>query len=83
MESLNGRFHDVAHYFNQVVELLEKYQWLFKSPNTHVLVHDILANIPVEWIPILRLSQKEDVRLAIAGQPHVMNCHLFCTGSSV
>ena len=71
MEGLNGRFDDEDHYFGQAVDFLEKYRWLFQSPNTHILVHGILANIPGEWIACLRLSRKEEIDKAVAGQSHV------------
>ena len=72
MEVLNGhQFSNEVDYFRQVVDLLSKYNWIYKSPNTHILVDDILSHIPGDWIPHLSLDKLSDVEEAVKGEIQV------------
>ncbi len=72
MEVLNGhQFSYEIDYFRQVVDLLSKYSWIYKSPNTHILVDDIPSHIPSDWIPHLSLDKLSDVEEAVKGEIQV------------
>ena len=68
MEMLNGLFEDDVQYFSQAIEFLTRFEWLFKYPNTHILIHDILMNIPDEWIASLNLNQPLNIAKALSGE---------------
>lgn len=72
MELLNGEFDNEVDYFKQVVDLLSKYDWIYKSPNTHILVDDIPSQIPSDWILHLSLDKLRDVEEAIKGEIQVI-----------
>jgi hypothetical protein len=71
MEVLNGQFSNEVDYFRQVVDLLSKYNWIYQSANTHILVDDIPSHIPNDWISCLSLEKLGDVEQAIKGEIQV------------
>ena len=56
MGLLNRLFEDDSQYFSQAIEFFTRFEWLFKYPNTHIHIQDILTNIPDEWIAIDPIS---------------------------
>lgn len=64
MEILNGHFADQDDYFRQATEFLLLNHWIYKSPNTHILVDNIIDFLPKDWII-------SDVEGAIKGQSQV------------
>jgi hypothetical protein len=57
---LPGELIGFPEYFRGVVSFLKEYSWLFKTPVTNILISDVLAMIPHDWIePLLNLSNEE------------------------
>ncbi len=75
MGLLNRLFEDDSQYFSQAIEFFTRFEWLFKYRNTHI--HDILKNIPDEWIAILNLYQPLHIRKARSGEFYVKKTYNF------
>ena len=73
---LNRLFEDDSQYFSQAIEFLTRFEWLFKYPNTHIHIQDILTNIPDEWIAI-DPYQPLHIRKALSGEFYVKKTYIF------
>lgn len=59
-------YNTEKQYFDEVLEFLKAYQWVYKFPNTHILVNKVFDHFPLEWIPFLRgLTHEELNNLAL------------------
>lgn len=48
-------------YFQEALALLEEYQWVFNFPVTHMLVLNVLNEIPVKWKNVISCMNTEDL----------------------
>lgn len=42
---------DCKEYSENALDFLKEYQWIYKYPNTQVLVKNVFDNFESEWIP--------------------------------
>ncbi|RZC31870.1 presequence protease, mitochondrial [Asbolus verrucosus] len=47
-------YNNVKDYFEDTLNFLKAYHWLYSYPNTHVLVNNVFDQFPAEWPPYLR-----------------------------
>ena len=73
MEALQGTFESERVYFNEVLQLLMKYRWIYKCRNTDILIGDVLGCIPSHWIPVLQLDCLDNIDKATRGETEVID----------
>lgn len=67
MEQLNGPFADASDYFEQVVDFLSSYQWIYENANTDILLQHVPERVPIEWSSFLNFNHLLEIEQAIGG----------------
>lgn len=59
--SLPNNYANSSEYIKETIEFLRTYQWLYSTPNTHILSKKLLDNFPSEWPNILNELTTEEL----------------------
>lgn len=57
---------DSTIYFDEALEFLKEYQWIYNYPNTDILSRNILDEMPKEWLSYfnkLKFSELKSIPL--------------------
>lgn len=48
--SLPKQYSTAISYFDDVVQFLKTYEWIFNYPNTDILLNRVFEQFPADWI---------------------------------
>ncbi|VEN58849.1 unnamed protein product [Callosobruchus maculatus] len=61
--SLPATYVSSIDYISDCLGFLKSYQWLYNYYNTHVLVHNVFENFPLDWIDYFKAITNEELNL--------------------
>lgn len=65
------QFGNNAQYLERALACLKKYQWIYTSRNTDILVEGVLSNFTQDWIDYFNALSVEELHEFISGNVKV------------
>lgn len=59
--SLPKQYSNAVSYFDDVVQFLKTYEWIYNYPNTEILLNRVFENFSLDWIEFFNSSSASEL----------------------